>query len=40
MKLNLKAENANEVMSFVNEQWLPQIEKLISKGAVKYECAV
>lgn len=31
---------ADEVMSFVNEQWLPQIEKLISKGAVNYECAV
>ena len=31
---------ADEVMSFVNEQWLPRVEKLISKGAVKYECAV
>ena len=31
---------ADEVMSFVNEQWLPRIEKLISKGAVKYDCAM
>ena len=31
---------ADEVMSFVNEQWLPRIENLISKGAIKYDCAV
>lgn len=30
----------DDVMSFVNEQWLPRIENLISKGAMKYDCAV
>lgn len=30
----------DKVMSFVNEEWLPRIEKIISKGAIKYDCAM
>lgn len=30
----------DDVMSFVNEQWLPRVENLISKGAMNYDCAV
>ena len=30
----------DKVMSFVNEEWLPRIEKIISKGAIKYDRAV
>lgn len=30
----------DNVMSFVNEEWLPRIEKIISRGAIKYDRAV
>lgn len=30
----------DKVMSFVNEEWLPKIEKIISRGAIKYDCAM
>jgi hypothetical protein len=30
----------DKVMSFVNEEWLPRIEKIISRGAIKYDCAM
>lgn len=30
----------DKVMSFVNEEWLPKIEKIISRGAIKNDCAM
>jgi len=31
---------ADEVMTFVNKQWLPRVEKIISKVGIRHDCAV
>lgn len=34
------SDPADEVMTFVNKQWLPRVEKIISKVGIRHDCAV